>query len=152
MEIQATGGNVRLDFSQAVITGPVLQIEAEVKGGNFVIVTRPGIVIDTSGVEMVGGSMHLQPPRYRPPPTVLRIQISGRVAGGNLRTRGPRRTFWQWLLRRPLRRHSAGDQLLTWPDPVAEPIFSFGRTPAAGKIASITPGSRSDVWPCLRAR
>ncbi len=101
MEIQATGGNVRLDFSQAVITGPVLQIEAEVRGGNFVIVTRPGIVIDTGGVEMVGGSMHLQPPRYPPPPTVLRIEISGRVAGGNLRTRGPRRTFWQWLLRRP---------------------------------------------------
>ena len=52
MEIQSTGGNVRLDFSQAVITAPVLQIEAEVKGGNFVIVTRPGVVVDTGGIEM----------------------------------------------------------------------------------------------------
>lgn len=101
MEIQNTGGNVRLDFSQAVITGPVLQIEAEVRGGNFVIITRPGIVIDTGEVEIVGGSMHLQRPLHPPPPTVLRIEISGRVAGGNLRTRGPRRTFWEWLLRRP---------------------------------------------------
>jgi hypothetical protein len=101
MEIQSTGGNVRLDFSQAVITAPVLQIEAEVKGGNFVIVTRPGVVVDTGGIEMVGGAMHLQPPRYPPPPTILRIEISGRVLGGNLRTRGPRRTFWQWLFRRP---------------------------------------------------
>ena len=31
----------------------------------------------------------------------LRIEVTGRVRSGHLKARPPRRTFWQWLLRRP---------------------------------------------------
>jgi hypothetical protein len=32
---------------------------------------------------------------------ILRVEVSGRVRGGNLVVRLPRRTFWQWLKRQP---------------------------------------------------
>ena len=35
-------------------------------------------------------------------PVTLRIDVSGKVGSGNIRARPPRRTFWQWLRRRPL--------------------------------------------------
>jgi hypothetical protein len=31
---------------------------------------------------------------------ILRVEISGDTWGGNLVVRPPRRTFWQWLLRK----------------------------------------------------
>jgi len=34
-------------------------------------------------------------------PVILRIEVTGRVRSGHLKARPPRRTFWQWLLRRP---------------------------------------------------
>ncbi|HTZ90949.1 MAG TPA: DUF1707 domain-containing protein [Streptosporangiaceae bacterium] len=100
IEVRCTGGNVRLDFTQAQITGPVLQIDALVRGGNFVIITRPGVVVDISGVEVIGGSANVRPPRGPQPPVILRVEIAGQVWGGNLRARPRRRSFWEWLARR----------------------------------------------------
>jgi len=100
MEIKVAGGNVRLDFTEAVITSPVLQIDAEVRGGNVVIITRPGVVVDADEVEVIGGSVRIHAPGGPQPSTILRVEISGDVRGGNVRAHPPRRTFWQWLLRR----------------------------------------------------
>ena len=104
MEIKVAGGNVRLDFTEAVITSPVLHVDADVRGGSVVVITRPGVVVDADDLEMVGGSVITHDPEGAQPPAVLRVEISGQIRGGNLRAhppRPPRRTFWQWLLRRP---------------------------------------------------
>ena len=104
MEIKVKGGNVRLDFTEAVITSPVLQVDADVRGGSFLIITRPGVVVDADDVEMFGGSVKIHSPVGPQPPTILHVEISGQVRGGNIRARPPRpprRTFWQWLVRRP---------------------------------------------------
>ena len=34
-------------------------------------------------------------------PVILRIQVSGKVSGGHLTARPPRRTFWPWPRRHP---------------------------------------------------
>jgi hypothetical protein len=100
IEIDVSGGTVRLDFTQAVITSPNLRIDLDLRGGSLIIITRPGVVVDTDDVTTAGGSVHL-PARTGPPPSVdLAIEVHGQIRGGNLRARGPRRTFWQWLLRR----------------------------------------------------
>jgi Domain of unknown function (DUF1707) len=104
MEIKVKGGNVRLDFTEAVITNPVLQVDADVRGGSLVIITRPGVAVDADDVEMFGGSVKIHVPEGPQPPAILRVEVSGQVRGGNLRVhppRPPRRSFWQWLLRRP---------------------------------------------------
>lgn len=48
--MRAVGGTVKLDFTDAVITGPVLHIQAEVRGERLVLVTRPGIEVDADAV------------------------------------------------------------------------------------------------------
>jgi hypothetical protein len=102
IETVVTGGNVKLDFTEAVITGNVLQVDAVVRGGNLIIVTRPGVVVDTSEVSMVGGNVHNRL-ASSDAPVILTVEVAGQLLGGNVRVRGPRRSFWQWLRREPRR-------------------------------------------------
>ncbi len=98
MEIKVAGGNVRLDFTEAVITSPVLHVDADLRGGSFVVITRPGVVVDADDVEMIGGRAKIHDPGGPQPSADLRVEISGQIRGGNLRAhppRPPRRTFWQ---------------------------------------------------------
>jgi DUF1707 SHOCT-like domain len=101
MEIRATGGNVKLDFTEAMITVPTLQVDATMRGGNLILVTRPGLEVDTDGVTMIGGNIRTRPARGPKQPVILRVQLAGQAWGGNVVVRPPRRTLWQWLLRRP---------------------------------------------------
>jgi hypothetical protein len=100
MEVRVTSGSVRLDLTRAIITGPVLTLDAEVSSGSLVIVTRPGVHVDTDDVAVRSGSVRVRPHRASDVPEVLRIQVSGKVTSGSLQARPPRRTLWQWLLRR----------------------------------------------------
>jgi hypothetical protein len=110
MEISAVGGAVKLDFTDAVITGPTLRIQAEVRGGSLVLVTRPGIEVDVDDVAVHGGRVKVRPERGWKEPVSLKVEVSGEAHGGLVVVRPPHRTFWQWVRRRPgpyLR--SAGD-------------------------------------------
>jgi hypothetical protein len=104
MEIRATSGSVRLDFTEAVITQPVLQIDAEVTSGSLTLITKPGIVVDTDDVSIRSGRVKVSPPEGPGVPALLTIHVSGKVGSGTITARPPRpprRTFWQCLLRRP---------------------------------------------------
>ena len=104
MEIRVRSGSVRLDFTEAVITEATLLIDAEVSSGSLILITRPGIVVDTDDVSVGSGSVRVRPPLDPGTPALLSIQVSGKVGSGSVTARPPRlprRTFWQWLLRRP---------------------------------------------------
>jgi hypothetical protein len=101
MEIRAVGGTVKLDFTDAVITSPTLQIQAEVRGGRLVLVTKPGIEVDADDVAVHGGGVKVWPEHGWDAPVILKIEISGQARGGHVVARPPRRTFGQWVLRRP---------------------------------------------------
>jgi hypothetical protein len=105
MEIDVAGGNVRLDFTEAVITLPTLRIDVHLRGGNLVILTRPGVVVDATELALIGGNVRIRTGSGPQPPAELAIELHGQVKGGNVRAHEPRprRTFWQWLLRRPAR-------------------------------------------------
>ncbi len=102
MEVKVTSGHVKLDLTKAVISNPVLALDAEVNSGSLVIVTRPGVHVDADDVAVRSGSVRVRPDRASDVPVFLRIQVSGTVRSGSLRARPPRRTFWQWLLGRPV--------------------------------------------------
>jgi hypothetical protein len=93
MEIHSVGGTVKLDFTDAVITHPRLRIEAKVRGGNLVLVTKPGIEVDADDVRALGGSVKIRP-AAADQPVILRVEISGETIGGNVVARPRRRTFW----------------------------------------------------------
>jgi hypothetical protein len=101
MECAVTSGNIKLDFTAAVLTGPVLQIDADVRSGNLTIVTRPGIVVDADEVSIGSGNVKVRTPWAPGVPEILRVELTGRVRSGNITARPPRRTFWQWLTRAP---------------------------------------------------
>ena len=86
IEIQVAGGNVLLDFTEAVVTGPVLPVDVDIKGGNLTIITRPGVEVDAADIAMVGGTMNVRASGGSVP-EVLRVELSGDVRGGNIRAR-----------------------------------------------------------------
>jgi hypothetical protein len=101
MQVQVTSGNVTLDFTEAVLSQPSLQIDAEVRSGNLTLVTKPGIVVDADDVAIRSGNVKVREPWAGRLPVTLRIDVSGKVGSGNITARPPRRTFWQWLRRAP---------------------------------------------------
>jgi hypothetical protein len=102
MEIRLTAGDVKLDFTEALITQDTLHIDVDLGiGGDLTLVTRPGILVDTDGLTGKLGEVkvrHVTDPRA---PVALRVELAGRIRGGGIVARLPRRTFWQWLLRKP---------------------------------------------------
>lgn len=102
LEVRVTSGTVTLDFTQAIVTYPALQLDADVRSGNLKIITRTGVSIDTENLVVRSGTVKVQSP-WEGPVTLL-ISVSGRVGSGNITARPPRpprRTFWQWLRRQP---------------------------------------------------
>jgi len=107
MDVKVRGGAVTLDFTEAVITLPLLRITAEVRGGGLTLITRPGIVVDADDISVRGGGVTPSEPLALGVPVLLRVEIAGSVHGGAITAgppappRPPRRTFWQWLRRAP---------------------------------------------------
>lgn len=87
IEVRVGWGHVTLDFTQAVIVQPALQIDAEVRSGTLTLVTRPGIEVDADDV-IVTSSGSVKVRRPRPDlPADLRITVSGTVDTGHFRAR-----------------------------------------------------------------
>jgi hypothetical protein len=102
MEVRVTSGSVTLDFTEAVVSHPSLLVDADVTSGRLILVTKPGVVVDTDDVAASGSYMKVRAPAGHAPPVTLRIQVSGKVSDGHITARPPGRTFGQWL-----RRHRA---------------------------------------------
>lgn len=71
------------------------------RSGSLTIVTKPGIVVDADDVTLRSGNVRVRAPWGADVPVTLLISISGRVGSGSILARPPRRSFWQWLRRRP---------------------------------------------------
>ena len=101
MEVRVTSGHVLLDFTRAVITVPVLELDAEVRSGHLLIITRPGIAVDVREVAVRSGHVTVRAPWGDDVPVQLRIEVTGACRSGHISARPPRRSFWQWLRRAP---------------------------------------------------
>jgi hypothetical protein len=101
MDVKVGSGSVRLDLTQALITGPVLRISAEVRSGSLTIVTRPGIEVIVDEVSVSSGSAKVRRPEGEGlVPVELRVEVSGSVRSGSIAARPPRRSFLKWLFGR----------------------------------------------------
>src|SRR5579863_3842875 len=110
LNVTVKGGSVTLDFTEAVITQPLLRITAEVRGGVLRLITRPGILVEADDMSLHGSGVTLPDPPGPGVPVLLRVELAGVVRGGGIAAgppppppppRRPRRTFWQWLRRAP---------------------------------------------------
>ncbi|WP_262704949.1 MULTISPECIES: DUF1707 SHOCT-like domain-containing protein [Streptomyces] len=102
LELAVTFCKVTLDFTDAVITHDTLRIDVEMAGKALTLVTRPGIVVDTDGLQLVHCKVkYRQTPTTPDTPVTLRVELIGQKVHGRVVVRPPRRTFGQWLMRRP---------------------------------------------------
>jgi DUF1707 SHOCT-like domain len=101
MEVRVTGGSVTLDFTEAVIVQPSLLIDADVSDSRLTLVTKPGVVVDTDEVAAEASYLKVRAHGSPEVPVILRIQVSGKVSGGHITARPPRRTCWPWPRRHP---------------------------------------------------
>ena len=101
LEVKVTSGHVVLDFTRAVISAPVLELDADVRSGHLRIITRPGIAVDAAEVAVRSGHVAVRAPWSESAPVQLRIDVTGSVRSGHINARPPRRSFWQWLRRAP---------------------------------------------------
>jgi hypothetical protein len=103
MELRATSGHIKVDFTEAVITQPTLHIDAEVRSGGITLITKPGIVVDMDDVTVRSGRAKVKAPWGDHVPVLLRIDVTGKCGSGHISARPPRRSFWEWLRRAPRR-------------------------------------------------
>jgi hypothetical protein len=102
LDVKIGSGSVRLDLTHAVVTEPLLRIAAEVRSGSLTIVTRPGVEVVVDEVSVSSGSAKVRRAENEHlVPAELRIEVSGTVKSGSILARPPRRSFLNWLLRRP---------------------------------------------------
>ncbi|WP_327085991.1 DUF1707 domain-containing protein [Nonomuraea sp. NBC_01738] len=100
MELALTFCAVTLDFTDAVITHGTLRIDVEMTGKPLTLITRPGVVVDTDGLQLVHSKVrHRQAPTSPDTPVILRVELAGHKIHGPVVVRPPRRTFGQWLKR-----------------------------------------------------
>lgn len=101
LDLSVTFCGVTLDFTEAVITHDTLRIDLNMVGKTLTLVTRPGIVIDTDGLQLLHCKVKYRQASTNPDtPVTLRVELVGQKTHGRIVVRPPRRTFGQWLLRR----------------------------------------------------
>jgi len=99
IEIDATAGNVKLDFTEAVITSASLHIEVDLGlGADLLLITKPGIEVLTDDLTVRMGDVRIRRPRTDAvAPVILSIEVAGLVRGADIVVRHPRRTPREWL-------------------------------------------------------
>lgn len=101
LELATTWCAVTLDFTQAVITQDTLQIDMNMAGKKLTLVTRPGIVVDAGALSLVHSKIKVRQAPDHGTPITLRVELVGTTMHGSVVVRPARRTFSQWLLRKP---------------------------------------------------
>lgn len=102
MEIRLMFCDAKLDFTDALITHNTLHIDVDLRiGGNLLLVTRPGIVVDTDDLTRSSGDIKIRPASGPDTPVVLRVQLAGQSRGGDIIARPPRRKVSERLRRGP---------------------------------------------------
>ena len=102
MEIRLMFCDAKLDFTDALITHNTLHIDVDLRiGGNLLLVTRPGIVVDTDDLTRSSGDIKIRPAPGPDIPVVLRVQLAGQSRGGDIIARPPRRKVSERLRREP---------------------------------------------------
>jgi uncharacterized protein DUF1707 len=78
IELRTQECRVTLDFTHAVITSNVLRIETDMVHGKLFIVSPPGIVIDTDGLNLTYSKLKLHSQNAVADPR-LRIELTGEL-------------------------------------------------------------------------
>lgn len=95
LRLRSRLGSTELDFTEAQIDHPVVDLEIDVKGGSVEIRLPEGASASMDDVDVVVGSVE-DHRRYREPMGQPHFVITGSLSWGSMEIRGPRRNFFTW--------------------------------------------------------
>jgi hypothetical protein len=87
LELRLSWCDVTLDFTEAVIVEDTLLVEMNMRGGALVMVTRPGVVVDTGSLTVRYTDVDVRSGGLSDAPVVLRVRLSGRMRYGSVEVR-----------------------------------------------------------------
>jgi len=106
--IEAAGATVRLDFTEAVISGPVVELDLVLRGSTVRLTVPVGSSLDAGGVSLVGGSVHARHLPEYPTGSGTHFVLTGEARGSTIWARNPRQWSWPWERRRRRRLAAKG--------------------------------------------
>jgi hypothetical protein len=94
--VRNKAASVKLDFSEALISYPVVEIDLDVLAGSTELVLPAGATADIDDVRMFAGSAKSKvPTSYEDPGSGIRFVVTGSCKAGSLKVRYQYR-FWHW--------------------------------------------------------
>lgn len=92
--VRNSAGSVKLDFTEALITHPIVEIHLEVLAGTTVLVMPPGASVDASDVHTMAGSLKVRH-QIGEHGGGAHFVVTGRQRMGDLVVRHQYQ-FWRW--------------------------------------------------------
>jgi len=99
MQIEAHGSGVHLDYSQAVISSSVVEVEVFLRGSGTKLIVPDGCTVDLTGVSLTGSSTKQKGIGSDPQPGRTHFVVHGEARGSSVKAsypRPPRRWRWYW--------------------------------------------------------
>jgi hypothetical protein len=82
LELRSSWCDVRLDFTEAVITHDTLRIDLTMRGGSLILLAGPGLVVDADLLTVRYGDVKISPGADPDAQVVLRVQLAGSMRYG----------------------------------------------------------------------
>src|SRR6516164_10508594 len=79
MEVRVNLGTVTLDFTEAVISWPSLEIDADIQTGTLILVIAPGILVSADDLALKTSSVKVDAPWGPEVPVRFRIDVAARA-------------------------------------------------------------------------
>jgi hypothetical protein len=112
LDIEARHGNVVIDFTHAIVGEPTLDLSISLRHGNLTLIAPPDVLVDLDSLVVGHGNVRNRAHGTSDGPVKLLVTVSGNLRHTNVvvrRPRGARRSFWDWLFRRPQAAQSSSD-------------------------------------------
>jgi hypothetical protein len=92
--VTTRSSKVKLDFTEATITGPAVEVTLlDGRSSNVTLVLPPGASADADGLEVTSSSLKMRVPREGRP----HFTVAGRIRSTSLTVRYQRRFLrWRW--------------------------------------------------------
>jgi len=97
---ECTSGSIKIDFTEAECPHRDVTIDISARSGTVVLIVPKGWAVHLDQATATSGSI-VNRVGERPAAGAPMLRVSGKVTSGTIKARYPRRSFWDWLLRRP---------------------------------------------------
>jgi hypothetical protein len=95
--VHSKAGSVKLDFTEAAIGSPVVEVVLDIYAASTTLVLPAGATADVDQVELVAGSMKAAVPRHHESAGGVHFVVTGTSRAGSVKVRHQRHfLWWHW--------------------------------------------------------